>query len=166
MVANWLQKHHKHGLSLMIRAKHLYFRELNRNWTMCFMFTHVYIDHEDICMPTGEIMWPCSLLNLDWSLGCVHLWLYQWGQILISSVKICLSLFLFIVICQFYRWYRTSWNMSGSLSKNYKQCWVVIYDPFKPVTSKSNNKREIKYIFNVFWLEYVYMTLTFGGTVV
>lgn len=38
------------------------------------------------------------------------------------------------------RWYRTSWITSGSLSKNYKQCWVVTSDLCWPVTSKTDDK--------------------------
>lgn len=48
---------------------------------------------------------------------------------------------LVFCVCCCCRWFRTSWNMSGSLSKNYKQCWVVIFDPCKPATSKSNDKK-------------------------
>lgn len=39
----------------------------------------------------------------------------------------------------FCRWCKTSWNMSGSLSKSYRRCWVVICEPCRPVTSKCND---------------------------
>lgn len=40
----------------------------------------------------------------------------------------------------FCRWCRTSWNMSGSSSKSYRRCWVVICEPCRPVTSKCNDR--------------------------
>lgn len=40
----------------------------------------------------------------------------------------------------FCRWCRTSWNMSGSSSKSYRRCWVVICEPCRPVTSKCDDR--------------------------